>query len=745
MAKLNLIETIQTKLPTLTKKDGQLIVVRDNASLHIDLDGSRIYISDWIDISTDEERLAMLSPLNNKYYYVVETNKIWRYTSGSWVLISSIKDINEHIEDTDIHVTTTDKTNWNVAHTHSQSEHAPSDAEKNQNAFSNVKVDSTTITADTTTDTLTLVAGNNVTITPDATNDKITISAQDTTYSAFVKSGSGAKAGLVPTPSTTAGTTKYLREDGTWQIPAGTGVRNISTGTTNGTINVNLNGMDFEVAVKGLGSAAYTNSGAYAAASHGTHVTYGTSANALGTSSAGSATTVSRSDHVHALPALTSCTGTLTIDKGGTGATTASGALTNLGITATATELNVLDGMVSSTTELNYCNGLTSNIQTQLNNIATSIENEQINAPLRNIKNYGADGSGSNDSYNALMECYNECVTNGGIMYIPKGIYIVSQPLNFTNSIRIIGDGAYNTILRPTFTSDIFLTLSGGYSGVENLQIFAGSMTNSIALQLEGVGTYCDKIIVEQPYLGIKITGVWSKILNTKIQGGDNFWMGIRVEGGDCSQIISNVLVTSNHTKISDTCGISIDDSSALTIDNSSFMWCEKGMYISSDIGTVFSLTCDSCFFDNCTNNLYSSANASVKRAHFNNCWFGSGTQYGVRLEKGFAGSFNQCYITLNNIGVNCSVSNAIFNNCNFSGNGRAVMVYNNSNIMKFIGCNFIDIYGEGVNEYAFAFDTVNNTSNITISNCDMSNQSISTFLNKPTGSNLKLFNNIGA
>ena len=65
--------------------------------------------------------------------------------------------------------------------------------------------------------------------------------------------------------------------------------------------------------------------------SHGTHVSYGTSASALGTSSAGSASTVSRSDHVHALPALTSCTGTLTVAKGGTGATTAAGAITNLG------------------------------------------------------------------------------------------------------------------------------------------------------------------------------------------------------------------------------------------------------------------------------------------------------------------------------------------------------------------------------------------------------------------------------
>ena len=41
----------------------------------------------------------------------------------------------------------------------------------------------------------------------------------NTTYSAFVKSGSTAAAGLVPKPSTTAGTTKYLCEDGTWKVP----------------------------------------------------------------------------------------------------------------------------------------------------------------------------------------------------------------------------------------------------------------------------------------------------------------------------------------------------------------------------------------------------------------------------------------------------------------------------------------------------------------------------------------------
>lgn len=55
-----------------------------------------------------------------------------------------------------------------------------SGAEVNQNAFSNVAIGASTISADSKTDTLTLVGGANITLTPDATNDKITILLDDT-------------------------------------------------------------------------------------------------------------------------------------------------------------------------------------------------------------------------------------------------------------------------------------------------------------------------------------------------------------------------------------------------------------------------------------------------------------------------------------------------------------------------------------------------------------------------------------
>ena len=95
-------------------------------------------------------------------------------------------------------------------------------AEVNQNAFSNIVVGSTTIAADSKTDSLTIAAGTGISVSGDAANDKVTIT--------------------------------------------NSGVRSIGTGSANGTISVNTDGIAADVAVKGLGSAAYTASTAYDAA-----------------------------------------------------------------------------------------------------------------------------------------------------------------------------------------------------------------------------------------------------------------------------------------------------------------------------------------------------------------------------------------------------------------------------------------------------------------------------------------------
>ena len=92
-------------------------------------------------------------------------------------------------------------------HTHS--------AYVNQNAFSKVTVGSTTIEADSATDTLTLVAGSNVTLTPDASGDKITIAATDTVYTH-------------PNSGVTAGTYKSVTVNAQGHVTAGTNPTTLS-------------------------------------------------------------------------------------------------------------------------------------------------------------------------------------------------------------------------------------------------------------------------------------------------------------------------------------------------------------------------------------------------------------------------------------------------------------------------------------------------------------------------------------
>ena len=239
-------------------------------------------------------------------------------------------------------------------HTHS--------AYVNQNAFGKVTVGSTTVAADSTTDTLTLVAGDNITLTPDTTNDKITITATDTntTYSA----GTGISL---------SGTTF-----------SNSGVRSVSTGSTNGTISVNTNGTSTDVSVKGLGSAAYTASTAYDTA--------GAASSAL--SSAKSYTDSEIADWVgdttvsaQISSAVSSKQDTIT-----GGATT----ITGSNLTASRALVSNSSGKVAvsavTSTELGYLDGVTSSIQTQLNGKAAS-DHTHSYAATSHTHNYAGSSS----------------------------------------------------------------------------------------------------------------------------------------------------------------------------------------------------------------------------------------------------------------------------------------------------------------------------------------------------------------
>ena len=152
-------------------------------------------VATYADIATTYPK-----PVDGWTVNVKDTDYTYRYNGTSWVVISAnaipkatnsvdgLLSKEDHINYEDANskkhthsnksvldgISSTNISNWNAAKTHADSAHAPSNAQANQNAFSNIAIGSTTIAADTTTDTLTLT-GSNVTLTPDATNDKVTI------------------------------------------------------------------------------------------------------------------------------------------------------------------------------------------------------------------------------------------------------------------------------------------------------------------------------------------------------------------------------------------------------------------------------------------------------------------------------------------------------------------------------------------------------------------------------------------
>lgn len=157
---------------------------------------------------TDSAHTIKVTGETGKIYIDLSTNKTYRWSGSAFVVISETLALGETSS------TAYRGDRGKIAYDHSQTAHAPSNAQANQNAFSNVLVDSINIAANTPTDTLTLVAGSNITITPDATNDKITISSTSTILGTDTKvtqtpttSNASYPLLLAPTGQTTATTT----------------------------------------------------------------------------------------------------------------------------------------------------------------------------------------------------------------------------------------------------------------------------------------------------------------------------------------------------------------------------------------------------------------------------------------------------------------------------------------------------------------------------------------------------------
>lgn len=119
----------------------------------------------------EPEHITEITEETGKIYIDLISNKTYRWSGSAFAIISETIALGETSS------TAYRGDRGKAAYEHSQTAHAPVNAEENQNAFSAVTVGSATVSANSKTDTLILEAGDNITLTPDSENEKIIISS----------------------------------------------------------------------------------------------------------------------------------------------------------------------------------------------------------------------------------------------------------------------------------------------------------------------------------------------------------------------------------------------------------------------------------------------------------------------------------------------------------------------------------------------------------------------------------------
>lgn len=93
-----------------------------------------------------------------------------------------------------------------------------------------------------------------------------------------------------------------------------------------------------------------------------------------------------------------------------------------------------------------------------------------------NVKDsaYGAVGDGLNDDTQAIQDCINAAELVGGLVYIPKGVYLISRKIVIdSDDVSIIGDKkASNIHLKDDFVKDSGVNYQGGFT-FQNIKNFS--------------------------------------------------------------------------------------------------------------------------------------------------------------------------------------------------------------------------------------------------------------------------------
>ena len=272
--------------------------------------------------------------------------------------------------------------------------------------------------------------------------------------------------------------------------------------------------------------------------------------------------------------------------------------------------------------------------------------------PIYNVVGYGADPTGTLDS-TAAIQAAVAAAGSGGIVFFPPGTYNVSGTiwLNTPFSGILMGSGVNVTFINATSpTGDIFVTNSNALPVTfRDMTFTAPSLrTGGYAINRQQTPALltverCDFL---NQYNCINASGILDVLrdVNINIYGNN----AIYINGG--GQILDNVVVNYSTCVTPTGTAIFVASTGSLILSNCDLMWANVGLYLNGGAPNgIYSIYAINSFFDNCTFGMIIDGASEVSRCTFDQCWFSSAKDTGVRIANTSASSaglsFNNCHI----------------------------------------------------------------------------------------------------
>ena len=88
MAQIKFYKTTSPKLSSINVENGNLIFCEDTRTIYLDNAEERVAYQQIMILSTDAQRQAMTTLLVDGFYFVLETNILWRLENKTWIQIT---------------------------------------------------------------------------------------------------------------------------------------------------------------------------------------------------------------------------------------------------------------------------------------------------------------------------------------------------------------------------------------------------------------------------------------------------------------------------------------------------------------------------------------------------------------------------------------------------------------------------------------------------------------------------------